>query len=128
MKYNYKKIVFIESLLFIVGWTIIFLLGADFPPPEGFWKIIMLVVILDLIQIPYLYDLLTHINMKPTFFKNFLFFICGGVIVSLLTSRKNVGGDLKQRMIWILMVTFVSIVYGNVLWFVNRLFVKSIKK
>lgn len=115
-----KKIALVESLVFLLGWIIIFLLGADFPPPKGFWKIVCLVVVLDVIQYFYLRYLLKIINKEPTFFKNISFFGIGGIAVSIVTNIRNVGIKFDLFFIWMLAITGVSIIYGIVFWCVNK--------
>ena len=119
-----KKVALGESLVFLVGWIIIFLLGADFPPPKGFWKIVCLVAILCIVQYFYLRYLLEIINKKPTFLKNMSFFGTGGIAVSIFTSIRNVGISFDLFFIWMLAITGVSIIYGIVFWCVNK-FIKK---
>lgn len=117
---KYKKINIIETITFILGWTVIFLLGADFPPPSGFWKIILLVIILALIQSRYLkYLLKDKFNMK-LFFKNIIFFFIGGICIScsmFIFNNRNV--FMQASIIWIAVVTTISIVYGILFWLFN---------
>ncbi|MFJ6942197.1 hypothetical protein ACGEN4_02160 [Limosilactobacillus mucosae] len=59
-----KKIKISETAVFIIGSLGIALLGADFPPPLGFWKIVAVISLVALIQWYYLDWLLERINSK----------------------------------------------------------------
>lgn len=78
-----RNLIILESSLFFVFWIVVFLLGADFPPPVGFWKIVVLTLILDIVQAFYLRFLLKNITTRPTYIINSIFFVLGGIIVSL---------------------------------------------
>lgn len=120
-----KKLIMIESLCFFIGWIIIFLLGADFPPPVGFWTIAALLVVLDIIQAFYLSYLLRNITIKPTFIKNALLFILAGILAAGMTAIISGQYDLKNAFIWIGVVTAVSVLYGIFFWVVNWWIVKN---
>ncbi len=62
-----KKIKISETAVFIIGSLGIAMLGADFPPPLGFWKIIAVISLVALIQWYYLDWLLERINSKKNF-------------------------------------------------------------
>lgn len=47
---NRRTIVVINFVLFLAGWTLVFRLGADDVLPAGFWKILVLILLLDVIQ------------------------------------------------------------------------------
>lgn len=119
-----KKLIIIESLSFFVGWIIIFLLGADKPPPVGFWNIIVLLIVLDIIQGFYLIYLLRNITIRPTFIKNTLLFFLAGILISGITALASGMYDLKNGFIWIGVVTAVSVLYGLIFWLTNWWIIK----
>ena len=125
MKKTNQKLIIIESICFIIGWLMIFLLGADKPPPVGFWHIAAMLVVLDIIQGFYLNDLLRNITIRPTFKQNTLLFILAGMLVSGITAFISGRYDLKNALIWIGVVTAVSILYGSFFWVVNWWIVKK---
>ena len=114
-----KKLIIIESICFFVGWIIIFLLGADKPPPVGFWNIVVLLIVLDIIQGYYLSYLLRNIMVRPTFIKNIFLFFLAGIIVSGITAITSGTYDLINVFIWIGLVTTVSVLYGFFFWVIN---------
>ena len=124
---SYKKINIIETILFIVFWIIIFLLGADFPPPLGFWKIGILVIIIALIQSIYLKCLFKYKMNKKSFINNILFFISGGFLVALFTSLPFNTNNLQNIIIWFTVIIVVSIIYGMFFWVINYLIIKKTK-
>lgn len=85
--------------MFFVGWIIIFLLGADKPPPVGFWNIVVLLIVLDIIQGFYLSYLLRNITIGPTFIKNTFLFFLAGIIVSGITALTSGTYDLINAFI-----------------------------
>lgn len=129
---KYRKIIHINFILFFGGWVIIFLLGADFPPPMGFIWLVLLIFVLDIVQTHYLRQyFLPHIeNEKKTklFIRNTLFYFLGGLIISILTVLSNFQtiGALST-LIWIAMVTVVGVFYGIAFWFFNILLFHVIK-
>ena len=62
-----KKIKISETAVFIIGSLGIAMLGADFPLPLVFWKIIAVISLVALIQWCYLDWLLERINSKKAF-------------------------------------------------------------
>lgn len=125
MKKTNKKLIFIESLCFFIGWLIIFLLGADKPPPVGFWNIAAMLVVFDIIQGFYLNYLLRNITIRPTFNQNTLLFILAGILVSGITALISGRYDLKNAFLWIGVVTAVSVLYGSIFWVINWWIVKK---
>lgn len=115
-----RKLMILESTLFFVVWTIIFLLGADFPPPVGFWIIVAVILILDIIQLLYLRFLLKNITTRPTYIINFIFFVLGGIIVSL-PAIWQADTDVQGKVILVSVITIVSVIYGNVFWIFNKI-------
>ncbi|MEG0163826.1 hypothetical protein [Anaerorhabdus sp.] len=124
---KYKKINIIETIFFIVGWIIIFLLGADFPPPSGFWKVVLVVILLAIIQSIYLKYLFKNIFDIKSFLKNTIFFFVGGLLVALCSMIILPGnhGNNQISIIWIALITSVCIVYGILFWFVNYFLQKN---
>ena len=113
---KYKKIALINFNLFFIGWVAIFLLGADFPPPIGFIRIVFLILILDVIQLFYLKNyflklLESHKKLK-LFLMNTLFYFVGGLIISTFTSTSNF--LTFEALVWIIVVTLVSVLYSFV--------------
>ena len=119
MKPTYALLVAIEAVLFLAGWTLVFLWGADFPPPEGFWKVIALGVALDVAQTPYLLMLLSRVRERPTFARNLLFFAAGGILVALVTSAGFTGRTFGQIATWTLAILCASVLYGLLAWGLN---------
>lgn len=124
-----KKINIIETILFVIIWTGIMLLGADFPPPSGFWKIIFLIIVLAGIQYIYLTYLFRKMLVMKTFIKNILFFLLGGIITSIV-SILFFGTEIISKKNFIIctsMITMVSIIYGICFWSINYLLKRKYK-
>lgn len=109
-----------------MDWSLFFLLGADFPPPIGFIWLIILIIFLDIIQYFYLDKYFLQyigINKKfRLFVLNLLFYLFGGLIVSFFTSIifiTRIG--LINIIIWMFVVTSVSVIYGIIFWVFNSL-------
>lgn len=115
-----RRLIILESTLFFVVWTIIFLLGADFPPPVGFGVIVMIILILDIIQLLYLRFLLKNITHRPTYIINSIFFVFGGIIVSLPGILQE-DTDVQGKVILVSVITIISVIYGNVFWIFNKI-------
>ena len=49
-----KKLQWIGSSVFFAGWTIVILLGADFPPPAGFVRVVFAIALFAVLQWFYL--------------------------------------------------------------------------
>lgn len=127
-----KKIIRVNFLMFLIGWLIVFLLGADFPPPIGFIWLVLLIIVLDIIQSFYLKNyFLMHIeNNKNTklFFMNALYYLAGGLIIAILTSISNFQSvGLLNTLIWIIVLTLVGVLYGIIFWVFNILLFRLIK-
>lgn len=116
MKPTHVLLVAIEAVLFLAGWTLVFLWGADFPPPEGFWKVIALGVALGVVQVPYLLVLLSRVRERPTFARNLLFFATGGILVTLVTSVGVTGRTFGQIATWTFVILCASVLYGLLAW------------
>lgn len=125
------KLILINNLMFFTGWTGIMLLGADFPPPRGFIWLELLIGMLDFIQYIYLKKILfcKLFKREKIFLKNLFAFASAGVLVALLTMVLGNNGaaeiGLKDRVIWISVLTVVSTVYGNIFFCFNYFMVKK---
>ncbi|HBB60182.1 MAG TPA: hypothetical protein DCZ61_00135 [Lachnospiraceae bacterium] len=124
---NWKKIRIIESILFPAGWILILLAGADFPPPRGFYRLVILIILLDLVQQLYLRWLCKNLIMRRTFLLNELLFLAAGVVVAVLFVLCN-GGFQKESGIWTGVIAAVSVVYGTAFWIIHRLLAGKIRK
>lgn len=116
-----RKIMWINTVLFFVGWTFIMLSGADFPPPTGFYKIVLLILILDFIQFQYLRYFLPRLRQrrKRLFAQNLLFFGMGSVIVAVVLMRTGSSITFAQSLPWIVIVTLMGVIYGGAFWVLN---------
>ncbi|WP_312281291.1 hypothetical protein [Oscillibacter sp.] len=124
-KINQNQLRLYEWIVFFVGWIIVFLLGADFPPPKGFLWLIALLAMLATIQDRQLKYLLSNIGRSPTFFKNFLFFFLGSICIAAVTSFIGKTQATSAKIIWIVIVTCVGTVYGIGFWLINKLLIKQ---
>ena len=122
-----EKIRRIETLVFIISWILVFLLGADFPPPSGFIWIVITVLFLAFLQHLYLRRLHRHIGTEKTFLKNTILFAFAGILVSNVFIILN-GTYSREVWIWIAIITAVSVLYGIFLWIVNLYIVRTINK
>ena len=113
-----NKIRNVETLLFVIGATTIMLLGADFPPPRGFVKILMSIIVVAIIQWCYLKWLLLHINHRSSLLVTIVLFACLGAVVTvfLIASTGKLIGDYT---VLITIVTISAVIYGFILWLVN---------
>ena len=100
------------------------LLGADFPPPKGFAWVIFGIAVLDFLQWLYLAWLLDAMRHRKTFALNLVLFLIVGFITGLLTAFLN-GKIIAEMTIWLIIITFVSVVYGVIFWSINLLIVKK---
>lgn len=126
-----KKIQLINFSTFFVGWVVVFLLGADFPPPIGFLWLAALVLFLDIIQYIYLGKyFLKHIGTHKKvklFVVNILFYLLGGLIVSfLVTISSFLTIGLTDTVIWMAVLTSVSVMYGIIFWAFNYLLYRKL--
>lgn len=127
-----EKIIRINFFVFL-GWIIIFLLGADFPPPIGFIWMVLLVFILDIVQSYYLkkYFLVRIKNRKniKLFFMNALFYLAGSLIVAgsiAIVNFQKMG--LMNALIWTAVVTLVGVLYGSIFCVFNIILFRTIKE
>ena len=79
MKMKAKTLQWIESVLFLLGWTAVMLKGADFPPPAGFIWVILTIAILSILQWYYLCWLLKIMKQRKTFILTLELFACTGL-------------------------------------------------
>lgn len=90
-----KKIKISETAVFIIGSLGIALLGADFPPPLGFWKIVAVISLVALIQWYYLDWLLERINSKKSFLMTVgIYALLGGMSAGCFRSAEKRNCDL----------------------------------
>lgn len=129
----------VESALCFFGWVIIFWLGADHPVPFGFWKLVVLVAVLSVMQFVYVRWLLMQLLncmravepdahysslrllLRPLLWRNVLSFATVSMLTAALTGWQNHMDFIGiASVLWVLVVTGVGLVYGSVLWAVNR--------
>lgn len=115
--------------MFFWGWTFVMLSGSDFPPPSGFYKIVLLIVVLDLIQSVYLLYFLPQLRegKKGLAVRTLSFFAFGEVILSSFFLFFNTGITLAQGLPWLILITKITFLYGVAFWFLNRLLVRKRK-
>lgn len=115
-----------ESVVCFLGWVVVFALGADRPVPPGFWKLVVLVGVLMAVQFLYVRRLLADMLLaQPTFRRNEVMFAVAGVSLAVLTGWSwHTDFTGMAGVIWLVVVTGVGLVYGTVLWMVNRTFIR----
>ena len=110
------------------------LAGADFPPPIGFIWVVLLISMLDFIQYKYLqYFLPQLIKRKHNLFvKNLIFFVTGGMAVSILILatiyKITLESSIYDIIIWIAVFIIIGIIYGIVFWFFNSFLLRVFNK
>ncbi|MDY5112867.1 MAG: hypothetical protein SPE66_04050 [Bilifractor sp.] len=117
---RWRWILVIEFVVFFFGWTAILMAGADFPPPKGFYRLVILIAVLDIIQTLYLKWLAKRLIKGRTFLLNELFFCTAGTILAVIFILFN-GGFRSESGIWVGIITAVSVGYGTIFWSINRL-------
>ncbi|MFJ7737682.1 hypothetical protein ACIQ2D_15315 [Lysinibacillus sp. NPDC097287] len=128
-----KMIIIINVGTFFLGWNIIFLAGADKPPPIGFLWLVCLVLLLDIAQFFYLKRFLPrlHTKSKGLFFINLFYFFFAGLIVGVITilARINImsGLQLSDIFIWIVLIISASLVNGAFFYAFNIVLLKKYK-
>lgn len=130
---NHQNVIRINSIVFFIGWILILLLGADFPPPIGFLWLVLLIAVLDFIQYKYLRVILPQLKeRKKLFLKNLFFFTVGGALVALFTLIIRYKITMKMNVtdiiIWSIVITVVSVIYGICFWFFNLCLLKVQQK
>ncbi|MDY5635536.1 MAG: hypothetical protein SPF57_04225 [Streptococcus orisratti] len=93
--------------------------------PSGFWKILLLIAILDCFEFIYFLILLAPriAHKKQSFILNELLF----TVVSMLVALSVSGLDnwfQDGKYVWFLVVTFVGLIYGTVFWLGNYLILR----
>jgi hypothetical protein len=132
-KNKFKKIVWINEILFFLGWMLLLLLGADHPPPKGFIWLVVLIVLLDMAQYFYLKKFLPslHDKSKGLFTQTLLFAVLAGIGVSismlLLDLNKLLSIGLINILIWIMVIALVALIYGICFYLFNTLLLRYIK-
>lgn len=127
-----KKMEYINFVAFLFGWIIVFLLGADFPPPVGFNFVVFLIIALDFIQL-YYFKLYFKVRIDKDkkiklFLMNNLFFLIGSFIVSIITVIPNANViEVYNVFIWVAIVTTVGVLYGILFFAFNVLLFRVIK-
>lgn len=130
---KFIRIIYINEIAFFFGWVLIFLWGADSPPPIGFVWLVVLIVVLDIIQYFYLKKFLPELKNKVRglFFKNLLFSILAGIGLNLLTILSNLKDFLSfgisNALIWMSIIMIVTILYGIYFYIINAVLIKFIK-
>lgn len=110
------------------------LLGADFPPPSGYIWMVILIAVLDYIQYRYLRGFLLELrkDKKKSFIDNIIFFLIGGIAISALILIVRLNLTLAQPFVnwvtFIVVVTFVGLIYGIIFWIFNYILVKYFAK
>lgn len=106
------------------------LLGADFPPPSGFYKMVLLIVGLAIIQFAYLWFILPKIRRKDkhTFLLHLVFYLLGGILTSILmiivVNPQVMAVTLNDGLMWGGIITLVSLIYSVALWFLMKVEMK----
>lgn len=121
---NIKKLQWTESSIFFAGWTIVMLLGADFPPPVGFVWVVLGIALIDALQWVYLGWLLKALMHKRTFWLNLALFMVIGFLTAMLLAILN-GALASGTIIWLAVITIVAMIYGIIFWIVNWLIAKK---
>lgn len=125
---KYKAIKIVETIIFIVSWTIIMLLGADFPPPSGFWIVIIGILILACIQWFYMNWILARIYLIKSLFISILIFASIGLIDAVAMALLLSQNFYDSFIIWLSICTIVAALYGLIFWFSNRVVYNHIKR
>ncbi len=128
-----KKIININVITFFFLWIIIFLAGADKPPPIGFLWIVLLVALLDVAQFFYLKRFLPKLSKKTKglFFMNLLYFFIGGIIVSILTiltqlNLLSIG--LLNTLFWVASIIIASLINAVCFYIFNLILFTILQK
>lgn len=117
---TFSKLIRLESWLFFIGWIIIFLLGSDFPPPIGFYQVVLLTALLALVQRQYLMFLLPRLVQSGFFIANTGLFLAVGLLLGLITGLLGGYESVSQWAIWLGFIVSVSTIYGMLFWLVNQ--------
>lgn len=115
---NIKKFKIVETVLFLAGWLLVMVKGADFPPPAGFWVVAAGIVVIAFIQWFYLGWLLPNIEAKGSLWKTLGLYALLGFAASLVPILYSGKAD-KDIGIWFAIIVEVALVYGLVFWLIN---------
>lgn len=118
-----KKFLIIESLLSYSIWLLLLLWGADFPPPKGFWVLVLLLFLL--ISCQYYFFLWTWSNMarKSSLLWTLLFFALGGSLTGLILMFPSLSAlPLPSIFLGLTFLSLIASLYGLVIWLINRCF------
>lgn len=114
-----KKIISRESIGFFIISLAVFLAGADFPPPAGFWIIGLILLVFTLIQARFLGWLVPRIRRERTFRQTMLFYLTSALV---LAAPFFVPIDtLTQRFPWIILSLIAGFLFGTFVWLVHWL-------
>ncbi len=121
-----KEIIITNVTTFFFFWIIIFFAGADKPPPIGFLWIVLLVALLDVAQFFYLKRFLPklHQKTKGLFFINLLYFLIGGIFVSILTIliRPNLLSiGFLNTLFWVASIIIASLINAVCFYIFNKI-------
>lgn len=112
-----NRIILINFVQFLIGWTIIFRLGADEVLPDGFWKIIVLILILDLLQCLFL----KFVYLKrPSLLLAAFVFSFGMALTALLVR------GFVIDWIWEMVCASAGLAYSLFFYLLNRFLLKLI--
>jgi hypothetical protein len=104
-----------ESVLFFIASVCIMLAGSDWPPPHGFWKVVIIIGTYAVIQYIYFPWLLGHIHQKRAVPASMVLFAVWGVCVAI--GMVIASGEINDSIsIWIGVVSFASASYGFMVW------------
>ena len=110
-----KLIITLNFCLFAIGCTIVFRLGADRQLPAGFWKIIALILVLDVLQCLFLK--LVYLR-HPRFLLALVVFTLGMLVCGLVMRRFSLNWT------WELVCGLVGAAYSVIFYLLNRLFMR----
>lgn len=115
-----KRIQLVESTCFFIGTLIIMIVGADFPPPQGFRIIIALFAIG---QYVYLGWLLSHLTLKRTLpISIILFALLGSIVTISMMCLSN--QPIQDGEIWVIIVALAAGGYGFLVWLISWLILR----
>ncbi|MBU8565612.1 hypothetical protein KM914_04025 [Virgibacillus pantothenticus] len=124
-----KKIIAINLISFFFIWLLIFLAGADKPPPIGFLWLVGLLIALDIVLFFYLKSFLPRLKLrkKGIFFIHMVYFFVGGIVLSLVTillkpSYLDVG--LLNISFWTISIVCVSMINGICCYLFNLILLR----
>lgn len=126
-----RKITIINSTTFFFLWIIIFLAGADKPPPIGFLWIVLLVVLLDIAQWFYLKRFIPKLmrKTKGLFVENLFYFFLGGIVVSFLTIITKIDVAISigvlNNIIWIMSIVVAAMMNAICFYMLNKMLLRT---